>query len=152
MGKASATYTAIKTALTTAHRTEFESIVMTLRTPFEAAEAGDLCRQGMALLIGPTADNPLAYGGAARRVITGFTLSVFIVAMLGGRTGTKTEEQVMTDLLDAAEDVSTTLEGMTGAPATTFVGLQINSSTTLYDADGNYAAIEIQLTTSILRT
>lgn len=151
MGKTSATYTAIRNAIRTAHGADFEAIVMTLRTPFDAVVAGDLCRQGMSVVIGPTADITTVRGGAARRVLTSLSVSIYIVAMLEGRTGGTNEETLLTQMFDAVDSVVATLDAATRAPATTFAGLQVDNVLMLYDPDGSYAAVEIQITTAILR-
>lgn len=151
MGKTSATYQAIKNALVAAHGDDFEAIVLSLRTPFDAVEAGDLCRSGKALIVGVTADTTLTFSGAAKRVISGVAASLFVVSMLEGRTGKQDEEDVLVGMFDAVDDVVATLEDITAAPATTFAALRVDQINTIYDPDGNYVAVEIQITASVVR-
>lgn len=159
MGKTRATYEAIRDRIEAVHgpagthATKFPVVKLTLRTPFEAVEAGDLDRYGIGCVVGVTASTPISRSGAGRRVLSSVAVSVFLVGMLPGR-GTEDgqdEETLLGRLLDATDDVVGTLETINKAPATTLAGLAVDDITILYDESGNYAAVEIRLTTSVVR-
>lgn len=150
MGKTSATFTRLRDVIRAGHADDFEAIVGTLRTPFDAVEAGDLGRSGLTCLIGLTADAPAVLSGAAKRVITQAAFSIFIVAMFEGRTGTD-EEDILVQLLDTADSVVETIQDGSRTAATNYIVATVDQVNTIYDVDGNYAAIEIQVTANILR-
>jgi len=143
---------AVKLLVTTNHSTSFDVIGKTLRSPFDAINAGELTRNCSACLIAPRSDlNEVFSTVRGTRLQSTYGVSVFVVVDLEGRTSQAKYEAKIDQLLDLCDALATTFDAATPDASANFSKLQIGALSDIYDENEAFIGMEIPLQLTIDR-
>lgn len=155
-GKSTNSLNAIKTIIATNHSDDFQIIAKSMRDITGAINASQLERQKQcqeACLIAARIDSPLNSQVTGKRVSSAFSVSLFVIVNLLGRTLDRTveyEERIDT-LLNLCDSVTATLDAATTDDADNFYKIQIGALQDVPDPLEGYIAYEIPVDLWITR-